>query len=260
MNIFKPDDNQPAIIRSEADAAFAVVKTFIHRTRESSVSLGLALLEAKEKCPHGEWLERLKKVGIGPRSAQYYMERAKWAQSNAKDCVFEAVSEETEVETQPADQTVLQTAPPAPAAPPGPATTPPATPPKAAPFRWNVQCRPCRVAGKPHNPKCKACKAENAPPRDPGDDTKQAEADKNKPKSGAVVWDPKAFNGHIASQTRLIDHVARAGGLVDSAGAIVQTPEIADLHRRLQELQQEVGRFARGILKKLNEQPKSPII
>lgn len=242
MKIF---DEQPAIIRTEADAAFAIVKTLRNQAAESLDGLGRALLDAKSKCPHGEWLPRLKKLRIGLRTAQRLMEKA--SRQIRHDDVFELEDEAAEVETPPAVQPVLHTAP----------TSPPAVP---AP---TIFCRECRLNG-PRN-KCRDCAelrkpaAPAEPERQPGDDTKQTEADKNKPKPGAVVWDQKEFNGYVASQTRLIDRVARAGGLVDSAGAVKQTPEIASFHRRLQELQNEVGNFARAILKKINSQAKSPV-
>lgn len=260
MNIFKEDDDRPAHTHSAKAAALAIVKQLVGKTKDATHLLGMALIDLKKQCGHGEWMPALKLAGINRMTAHRLMERSNVTDDGNLDLVDDD-GKPFEDEGDASKTGTAVTSPPVTFdAPPGPAPTPPATPPKAAPFRWNVQCRPCRVAGKPHNPKCKACKAENAPPRDPGDDTKQTEADKNKPKPGAVVWDPKEFNGHIASQTRLIDRVARAGGLVDAEGAVKQTPEIAGFHRRLQELQNEVGRFARAILKKLNEQPKSPII
>lgn len=64
--------------------------------------LGKVLAEIKEVCPHGDWLDKLKEIGIPARTAQEYMQIAKYAAPRISSfaSIREALESLRETETE----------------------------------------------------------------------------------------------------------------------------------------------------------------
>lgn len=176
----------PAIIKTSVDEAFNLVKSLARRTQEDALALGLALIEAKALCPHGEWIARLKKSGVSEHIAQRLMRKARRENQILQDAVFDPLDddhgpateeqertedtsrndEETttpespKVETIPEVQ-IVQDAPFEPTQRPDSPAVPPAPPTSSAPQK--LLCRAHRTGwGKP-DPDCKECAELNKP-------------------------------------------------------------------------------------------------
>lgn len=198
----------PAIIRTEADAAFAICKTLAHQAKESTDALGRALLDAKEKCPHGEWEKRLKRAGIGIRTAQVVMKNAR--EQKRSDCAFELVDEEPETESSTAitdkplctdcrENGVRTDCPDCWSMRQAAAPTTPSQPelfggsgsgepqPAALPKGWK-KCPLCKAKKARNSAKCDACKTLNAPP------TTTAETPEVEEKPEETGPDPTDYN------------------------------------------------------------------
>lgn len=240
---------QPPIVRSDLDTAFSHVKTLANQAKESTDSLGHALIAAKERCPHGEWKERLKKAGVGVRTAQLLMARTRNQKRN--DCAFELCEEPSETDEPERDtsdmtnpsQAMMETVVDVPSPKAQPVPPPPDT---------YKHCRNCRISTP--RPGCKDCKELNKPPsREPGDDTGNINPKTIGPKPGAIVFDTKAFAKAVAAPVQMLLIVARAAGMVDAKGTIQETPELEAFRRRSDDLRVDAEAWAKSVMKTIKE-------
>jgi hypothetical protein len=216
-NVNDPVISPPAIVIQSVDQAFAEVRSLVKRTKDDIILLGLALLKAREACPHGEWLIRLHKAGISPRAAQYAMAKARGG-SNAQDCAFDLADEQTEPYPIPTD------------------------PPSIAPPIVEIFCKHCDTFGP--TPNCSDChmlrhpngKAPSVAPdeRQPGDDTEAIQADnraaRDAPKQGEPICDWGKFAGWYGNLIRYVD-------VVGNRLKCKETPQALGCRRLLEEFE-----------------------
>jgi DUF3102 family protein len=83
-DLFVTLDNRLPVLADEIRAEHQKVLAAGAAGTTAARAAGAALIEAKEKLPHGQWLPWLRETGLKPRTAQGYMQLAKLEEGNAQ--------------------------------------------------------------------------------------------------------------------------------------------------------------------------------
>lgn len=199
---------------------------------ERAVAQGRLLLELKAGCDHGEWLLTLAKTGIKPSRAQERMRLAKCTAPVI--CQYGSIRE------------ALASLPPDPAEPVG-AGTPPAPPPPPA-IDQSLFCREHRTGQKPPNWRCQDC-IDLRRERAGLGAVREKPTPGTKPiKDGAVAWSLNEVVPFFGKALAGIGRLWIASGRCQGS-AVKEDPEYLGLRRRIVELENDVRKMSRRMLR-----------